>query len=75
MISARDPFHLDSATRDRNRSSGSDAKDHAFDLQTNDSPGKNKGDGQKIDYISMQQVGQHHLAHDAWVVVDGKVYE
>lgn len=23
----------------------------------------------------MKEVGQHHLAHDAWVVVDGKVYE
>jgi cytochrome b involved in lipid metabolism len=26
-------------------------------------------------YIKMAEVARHHLAHDAWVVVDGKVYE
>ena len=57
------------------KGSGSEAKDHSFTLQTNDPPGHNKDDSAGTDYISMQEVGKHHLAHDAWVVVDGKVYE
>jgi cytochrome b involved in lipid metabolism len=71
--------HLDSAIDKQKQTSikGSEAKDHAFNLQTNNAPGKNKdaGLGNGQGYISMQEVGQHHLAHDAWVVVDGKVYE
>lgn len=27
------------------------------------------------EYITMQEVGRHNLAHDAWVVVEGKVFE
>jgi cytochrome b involved in lipid metabolism len=26
-------------------------------------------------YITLAEVAQHHLAHDNWVVVDGKVFE
>lgn len=68
------PVHLESA-KQKQDPSGSEAKDHPFALQTNDPPGKNKDDSAGTGYISMQEVGQHHLAHDAWVVVDGKVYE
>jgi len=57
----RKPVYLDSSV----------TKDHNFKLQTNDVPQSDSQEG----YISMQEVGQHHLAHDAWVVVDGKVYE
>ena len=57
----RKPVYLDSSV----------TKDHNFKLQTNDVPHSDSKEG----YISMQEVGQHHLAHDAWVVVDGKVYE
>lgn len=45
-----------------------------FLLQTNDAPGQNDG-GQATRYISMKEVAKHSLAQDAWVVVDGKVYE
>lgn len=33
------------------------------------------GDAAQESVISMQEVARHNLAHDAWVVVDGKVYE
>jgi len=59
----RRPVYLDS----------SEAKEHNFKLQTNDVP--QSDNTSKEGYISMQEVGQHHLAHDAWVVVNGKVYE
>ncbi len=26
-------------------------------------------------YITLAEVGRHNLAHDAWVVVEGKVFE
>ena len=29
----------------------------------------------KDKYITLAEVAQHHLAHDNWVVVDGKVFE
>jgi cytochrome b involved in lipid metabolism len=45
-----------------------------FQLQTNDSPGDNAG-RQAESYITMEEVARHNLSQDAWVVVDGKVYE
>lgn len=51
-----------------------DVKDVLFQLQTNDAPGQNDS-GQATRYISMKEVAKHSLAQDAWVVVDGKVYE
>jgi len=57
----RRPVYLDSP----------ETKEHNFKLRTKDAPQSDSKEG----YISMQEVGQHHLAHDAWVVVDGKVYE
>jgi hypothetical protein len=76
IFSKRDPVYLESKAK-----RGSEAKDHQFALQTNDQPGQGESKGTSgspgagTGYISMQEVGQHHLAHDAWVVVDGKVYE
>jgi cytochrome b involved in lipid metabolism len=37
--------------------------------------GENNGGEDAMNVISMEEVGRHHLAQDAWVVVDGKVYE
>lgn len=41
-----------------------------------------RGEGFEVDpvkeqgkYITLAEVAQHHLAHDNWVVVDGKVFE
>jgi cytochrome b involved in lipid metabolism len=53
---------------------GSDSRDMMFQLQTNDSPGENAG-RQAESYITMEEVARHNLSQDAWVVVDGKVYE
>ena len=36
--------------------------------------GRGKGDVDVGDYISMNEVARHGLAHDAWVVIDGEVY-
>ena len=33
------------------------------------------GDDEGSSYIPMKEVARHDLAHDAWVVIDGKVYE
>lgn len=33
------------------------------------------GEDSAKDTIPMQEVARHNLAHDAWVVVDGHVYE
>jgi cytochrome b involved in lipid metabolism len=53
---------------------GSDSRDMMFQLQTNDSPGDSAG-RQAESYITMEEVARHNLSQDAWVVVDGKVYE
>ncbi|GFZ48900.1 hypothetical protein JCM24511_06649 [Saitozyma sp. JCM 24511] len=53
---------------------GSDSRDMMFQLQTNDSPGDNAG-RQAESYITMEEVARHNLSQDAWVVVDGKVYD
>ncbi|ORY26687.1 FMN-dependent dehydrogenase-domain-containing protein [Naematelia encephala] len=50
------------------------AKDISFKLQTNSVPGPNASQAAGR-FISMDEVSTHNLAHDAWVVVDGKVYD
>jgi len=32
-------------------------------------------EGAMLKYIPMKEVARHDLAHDAWVVIDGQVYE
>lgn len=36
---------------------------------------KEEDEGDLGKYIPMKEVARHDLAHDAWVVIDGKVYE
>ena len=55
-------------------SSNSDTRNLTYSLSTKDPPGGNATREDK-DYISMEEVGRHNLAHDCWVVVDGKVFE
>ncbi|RSH90017.1 Cytochrome b2, mitochondrial precursor [Saitozyma podzolica] len=53
---------------------GLESRDMMFQLQTNDSPGDSAG-RQAESYITMEEVARHNLSQDAWVVVDGKVYD
>lgn len=43
-----------------------DIRGQGFDVDPKKDQGK---------YITLAEVAQHHLAHDNWVVVDGKVFE
>ena len=52
----------------------SDANAMTYALSTNDPPGANAQDDD-TQYIGMDVVQTHNLAHDCWVVVDGKVFE
>jgi cytochrome b involved in lipid metabolism len=45
-----------------------------YSPRSNTAPVVNAGD-QTETYIPMKEVARHNLAQDAWVVVDGKVYE
>jgi hypothetical protein len=66
----------DSSLKSRkSQSAGSDTRDVIFQMQTMSPPGENNGGEDAMNIISMEEVGRHHLAQDAWVVVDGKVYE
>jgi cytochrome b involved in lipid metabolism len=46
----------------------------AYQLQINDAPEENDA-AEDGTVITMAEVQRHHLAQDAWVVVDGRVYE
>lgn len=57
------PVHLDGELRKQ--------RDQHRDLHAEGRSSDSSGD----EYITMQEVGRHNLAHDAWVVVEGKVFE
>ena len=65
---------ISSEAPNKNGPSDSDSRDLSYRMSAQDPPGGNAASEAK-DYISMDVVARHNLAHDCWVVVDGKIFE